>query len=424
MKPRTKEGLLARDDPDASRDAVEIVARKLAQFARSRRELAQAMARRRGADLPDEVERFFAAVESGHWEEIEAVFKRINGGDSSTGHSPGRPPEVDALWPAIIDAFGVAEQVHEWPPQQLLDYGNAVLGALRPGMIYVGGTDNGRWIPELLNETSAGERHVIVTQNGLADNSYLDYLRLQYEDHLSLPTSQDAERIFQEYLTDARKRFEHDQEFPDQPKQVRPGEDFRSGDGRFEVSGSTAVMAINEKLLTRMMDLNPDRSFGLQESFPLRGTYADAVPLGPLMELRAKEDAAGFTPERATAALEYWQNAARDARADPVTAASPSALKSYSHDAASAANLLAAHDYGSQAEQAYRLASGLWPENPEATAALAQLLERSGRADEGRKMREDFARNYPDQRAALERLEAGIKVIMPAPNPSPTTPSP
>jgi hypothetical protein len=29
-------------------------------------------------------------------------------------------------------------------------------------MVYVGGTDNGRWIPELLNDTNDGERHIIV----------------------------------------------------------------------------------------------------------------------------------------------------------------------------------------------------------------------------------------------------------------------
>jgi hypothetical protein len=47
------------------------------------------------------------------------------------------------------------------PAQKLLDYGNAVLGALRPGMVYVGGTDPGRWIPTLLNETSESERHIV-----------------------------------------------------------------------------------------------------------------------------------------------------------------------------------------------------------------------------------------------------------------------
>ena len=54
-----------------------------------------------------------------------------------------------------METYGVAEIAHLWPAQQVLDYGEAVLGSLRPGMVYVGGTDAGRFIPTLLNETSA-----------------------------------------------------------------------------------------------------------------------------------------------------------------------------------------------------------------------------------------------------------------------------
>jgi hypothetical protein len=38
-----------------------------------------------------------------------------------------------------------------------------------PGMVYVGGDDNGRWVPELINDTSDGEHHIVITQNCLAD---------------------------------------------------------------------------------------------------------------------------------------------------------------------------------------------------------------------------------------------------------------
>jgi hypothetical protein len=246
----------ARSAPAAT--AEEVVARKLAQFARSRRDHMYALARRHNVEVLGDVERFFDAVESGNWEAIEAAFKKINGGDSSAGHSKDRPPEVTRLWPAIIDAYGAAEQVHIWPAQKLLDYGNEILGSLRPGMVYVGGTDNGRWIPELLNEASDGERHVIVTQNGLADGSYLDYLRLQYDDRLKTLSNEDSQRAFQEYLSDAQKRFEHDRQFPDEPKQVRPGEDIQMVDNRVQVSGAAAVMAINEKLLEMLMQKNPN----------------------------------------------------------------------------------------------------------------------------------------------------------------------
>ncbi|MBI2946107.1 MAG: hypothetical protein HYY23_00535 [Verrucomicrobia bacterium] len=86
-------------------------------------------------------------LKSGDWEEIEARFKRIDGGDASSSTGTPRPPGVQALWPAIIDTYGVAEEAHAWPAQKLLDYGNPVLGSLSPGTVYVGGTDPGRWIP-------------------------------------------------------------------------------------------------------------------------------------------------------------------------------------------------------------------------------------------------------------------------------------
>ena len=79
-------------------------------------------------------------------------------------------------------------------------------------------------------------------------------------------------------------------------------------------------------------------------------------------------------------------------------------LMAYSHDAKSAANLLAAHDYNAEAEQTYRLSSQLWPANINAVTGLSELLVRTGRADEARRLMEDFARNHPDQRSAVDEM--------------------
>src|SRR5258706_417630 len=57
--------------------AEETVANKVSQFARSRRELVRAIARRLQKDVPSEVEKFFEAVEAGHWEGIEAQFNAM-----------------------------------------------------------------------------------------------------------------------------------------------------------------------------------------------------------------------------------------------------------------------------------------------------------------------------------------------------------
>ena len=145
----------------------------------------------------------------------------------------------------------------------------------------MGGTDPGRFIPTLLNETSEGEHRIVLTQNALADNTYLDYVRFLHSDRFATLTPEESQGAFQSYLADAQKRLMHDQQFPNEPKQILPGEDVRIIDNRVEVSGQLAVMAINERLLQTLMDKNPDFSFALEESFPLKSTYSNAVPLGP-----------------------------------------------------------------------------------------------------------------------------------------------
>lgn len=385
--------------------AEEIVAAKLAQFAQARLKLAHALARRHCIYVPNEVKQFFAAVESGDWERISAAFAVLHGGDTSGSYHSGRSPDVTKLWPVILDTYGVAEQVHEWPAQQLLDYGNAILDSLRPGMVYVGGTDNGRWIPELLNDTSGGESHIILTQNALADSLYLDYVAVQYGERFEALKPDDSERAFADYVADASRRFVHDRDFPEEPKQLRPGEQVTMGeDGRISVGGQVAVMAINERLLARLMDKNPDLSFALQESSPLTGTYADALPLGPVMELRGRTDGFELTADRAAETLTFWEQAAGEVLADAGTSASPSALKSYSHDAVSTGNLLESHGHLAQAEATFRLARQISPENPEPVFKLGQLLDRSGRRQEAQALVEEFFAAHPEQRERMQPI--------------------
>src|SRR5258705_6257987 len=116
--------------------AEEMVSSKVRQFGQSRRAFVYELARRSNKQVPNEVEAFFDAIERGNWEEIEELFKgfaRHSGQYEGSTHSP----ELDEIWPAMLDAYGVAEQAHLWPAQKLLDYGNSILDSLRPGMSYV-----------------------------------------------------------------------------------------------------------------------------------------------------------------------------------------------------------------------------------------------------------------------------------------------
>ena len=368
------------------------MASKVAQFTQGRLRIARAMAEHFKVSVAPDVERFFEAAAAGRWEELNADFRALRERRES-----GNGEDLAVLWGPILETQLIAECAHDWPAQKLLDYGDATLGSLRPGMVYVGGTDPGRGIPTLLNETSDGERHIVITQNALADASYLQYLNFLYGDRVATLTAEDSQRAFQDYMADAQKRLAHDQQFPDEPKQIRPGEDIQMVDNRVQVSGQVAVMLINENLLSMFMAKNPDLSFALEESFPLKSTYPNAAPLGPLMELGVPDVQSSFTRDAADQAVAYWRDTAQQVLSDATAPADSPDRLSYAKMAAGQAALLADHQYAAEAEQAYRVAMEISPASPEAVYGLGQLLVNTGRADEARQLVADFERAYPSK---------------------------
>jgi hypothetical protein len=297
---------------------------------------------------------------------------------------------------AVRETWGVAYEARKWPPQALLDYGNAILGSLRPGMIYAGGTDAGRFIPTLLNETSDGEQHIVVTQNALADNTYLKYLEFQYGDRISTLNDEDSQRMFQEYIADAQKRFEHDQQFPDAPRQLKPGEDIQVTDGRVQVSGQVAVMGINQKLFELLMSKNPDASFAMEESFPFSSIYGNATTLGPIMELGVNDPQNALNSDTAAQAVNYWRDAAQQLLSNPDTPDDSAARKAYSKLISSQAGLLADHNLAAEAEQEYQLARQVCPTSPEAVFRYTNLLMNENRLGDALAVAQNAVNAAPD----------------------------
>ena len=74
-------------------------------------------------------------------------------------------------------------------------------------------------------------------------------------------------------------------QFPNEPKQIRPGEDVKVVDNRVTVAGQVAVMAINGLLTKVMFDHNPKNEFYVEESFPLDWMYPHLTPYGVIMKI-------------------------------------------------------------------------------------------------------------------------------------------
>ena len=100
------------------------------------------------------------------------------------------------------------------------------------------------------------------------------------------PSPTDSAECFNNYLGDAERRYIHDRDFPNEPKQMKPGEDVRpTPNGNVQVQGQVAVMAINGLLTKVIFDHNPDHEFYEEESFPLDWMYPYLTPFGVIMKI-------------------------------------------------------------------------------------------------------------------------------------------
>jgi tetratricopeptide (TPR) repeat protein len=102
---------------------------------------------------------------------------------------------------------------------------------------------------------------------------------------IATPSPDDSQRCFDDYLEDAERRLQHDNDFPNEPHQVKPGEDVHVEGGRVSVSGQVAVMNINGLLTKVIFDKNPDHEFYEEESFPLDWMYPYLTPFGVIMKI-------------------------------------------------------------------------------------------------------------------------------------------
>ena len=134
------------------RTAAEIVADKVITFGTSRRKIVLDIASHFEESVPEEVQRFFDAVQAGDWPEIDRLFQLMARRSGQYDNSGPADPTLNHFWPAVLETYGVAEQAHNIPADELLKFGEDVLGQLKPGTVYIGGTDSGRFIPTLLAE--------------------------------------------------------------------------------------------------------------------------------------------------------------------------------------------------------------------------------------------------------------------------------
>jgi tetratricopeptide (TPR) repeat protein len=266
--------------------------------------------------------------------------------------------------------------------------------------IFFGGTDPGRFVPTYMIYCPQVRPDVyLITQNALADNTYMAVMRDLYGDQIWIPSQADSNRAFQEFVQGV------------QSGQIDPGADVKIEGGRVQVQGVGGVMQINGILCRQIFDHNrfvtevktcestrqsgaavvpfdpvgPDgtlrmRDFYVEESYVIPWMYPYLTPHGLILKLNNEQTA--LTPEMIKNDREFWDWYCSRLLNDRKFIRDVVARKTFSKLRSAIAGLYAARGVLDEAEYAFKQAVDLYPLSPEAVFRLADLYMRRQRFDE------------------------------------------
>ena len=226
--------------------------------------------------------------------------------------------------------------------------------------IFFGGTDPGRFVPTYMIYSAMFRPDVyLITQNALADDTYMSVERDLYGDEIWIPAKEDSAEAFNVYVDEVQRG-------------VRPANgDLQIRNGRVQVTGALGVMEING-ILTKMMH-DHDRlrhAFYVEESYVIPWMYPYLSPHGLIMKINA--DPTPYDAKRAAQDRDFWDWYTRRLLDDPMYRRDFAGQKSFSKLRAAIAGLYMKQGRFREGAQAFREAVLLYPASPEATFRYAQ----------------------------------------------------
>lgn len=234
--------------------------------------------------------------------------------------------------------------------------------AMDYGAIFFGGTDPGRFVPTYMIYSAYVRPDVfLITQNALADQTYMNIMRDLMGNDIWMPTPDDSSWAFQKYVSDVESGA-----------RPRPP-DLLTVNGRIQVTGALAVMEINGILCDMLFKRNKNRhAFYVEESYAIDWMFDYFTPHGLIMKLNAEKtrpDAANIRQD-----MDFWDWYTRRLTRDVKYRRDFVAQKSFSKLRTSIAGMYAKQRRPAEAEKAYREALNLYPASPEAAFRLVQEI--------------------------------------------------
>ncbi|MCX6898148.1 MAG: tetratricopeptide repeat protein [Verrucomicrobia bacterium] len=338
-----------------------------------------------GLQIAPEIGKFFAAAEQGDWNSVSNLYTNLRartGMDQGTARDPAFASQ---LFQPVLETFGAYEAFVRWDRALLRKFGEDILRSIPDGSIYFGGTDPGRFVITALKEVAGRPKIFVITQNGLADESYRFFLRFVCGNQISVPSDEDAAAAIRLYAEELQRR------------PAASGERVQVVDGRVNIQGVQAVNAINAIIARQMFERERNnRGFYVEESFALPWMYPHLEPHGIIMKLN-RDPLPKLTPEMVAANRKYWADYTAALLTDPRFQGNDTVRRVFSKLRTAHASLYAwrATQGGqpellSEAEHAFRQAVELCRTSAETTFRYAEFLTKLERFDEATKLVENF----------------------------------
>mgnify|MGYP002078411798 CR=1 FL=1 len=265
--------------------------------------------------------------------------------------------------------------------------------------IFFGGTDPGRFVPTYMIYSAhvRGDVHLI-TQNALADNTYMSVMRDLYGDQIWIPSQQDSNLAFQEYVQDV------------QAGRIPPGADVTIEGGRVSVQGVQGVMMINGILARKIFDANKHKhDFYVEESYVIPWMYPFLEPHGLIMKINT-EELPGLTPEMVRNDREFWDWYVERLKGNWKFQRDVVARKTFSKLRSAIAGLYSYRRMFAESEYAFKQAIELYPLSPEANFRLADIYMQQFRFGEARKVIDAFLKEDPKNHRVRDFLNQIINI--------------
>jgi tetratricopeptide (TPR) repeat protein len=269
-------------------------------------------------------------------------------------------------------------------------------GEMGPDAIFYGGTDPGRFVPTyMIYGAKVREDVYLITQNALADNTYMSVMRDLYGDNIWIPAQHDSAKAFQRYVEEVKagKR----------PKNA----DLKIEGGRVQVSGALGVMEINGILAQMIHEHNRYKhDFYVEESYVIRWMYPYLEPHGLIMKINADPINLAKKTNVIRDDMDLWDWYTRRLTGDSAFVRDIVARKSFSKLRSAIAGLYANRHRFKEAENAFQEARMLYPLSPEANFRLAQEVLMSHRKfPQAREIIADFGRQDPGNKRVPQFLK-------------------